>query len=80
MTFMSDNINENLLDKINELSRKAKSEGLTEEETIERYNLRKSYLENFRKRFRDEILDNIYIVEEDGTKNKLLKNENTEIK
>lgn len=66
---------ENLIDRINELARKAKTTGLTEEETKERDELRKKYLENFRKRFKDEILDNIYIVEEDGTKNKLLKEE-----
>ena len=66
---------EGLIDRINELARKAKSEGLTELEIKERDELRKKYIQNFRKRFKDEILDNIYIVEEDGTKNKLLKNE-----
>lgn len=68
-------MSENLIDRINELARKNKTVGLTKEETEERDELRKKYLENFRKRFKDEILDNIYIVEEDGTKNKLLKNE-----
>ena len=68
-------MSENLIDRINELARKSKTIGLTEEETKERDELRKKYLENFRKRFKDEILDNIYIVEEDGTKNKLLKDE-----
>lgn len=66
-------MSENLIDRINELARKAKSEGLTENEIKERDELRKKYLENFRKNFKEEILDNIYIVEEDGTKNKLTK-------
>lgn len=68
-------MSESLIERINELARKAKIDGLTDEEIKERDELRKKYLENFRKRFRDEILDNIYIVEEDGTKNKLLKDE-----
>ena len=66
-------MSDNLIDRINELARKAKSEGLNEDEMKERQELRKKYIENFRKRFKDEILDNIYIVEEDGTKNKLTK-------
>lgn len=66
-------MSDNLIDRINELARKAKSEGLNEDEMKERHELRKKYIENFRKRFKDEILDNIYIVEEDGTKNKLTK-------
>lgn len=64
---------EKLIKRINELARKFKSEGLTKEEIIERDYLRKSYIENFKRKFKDEILDNIYIIEEDGTKNKLLK-------
>lgn len=57
--------------RINELARKAKAEGLSEEEANEQKKLREEYLKRFRKNFRETILDNIYIVEEDGTKNKL---------
>lgn len=64
---------DNLLDRINQLAKKAKSTGLTNDEIKERDKLRKKYIENFRKKFKNEILDNIYIVEEDGTKNKLIK-------
>ncbi len=66
-------MSENLIDRINELAKKAKSEGLNENEIKERDELRKKYIENFRKKFKSEILDNIYIVEEDGTKSKLTK-------
>lgn len=66
-------MSESLIDRINELAKKAKSEGLNENEIKERDELRKKYIENFRKKFKSEILDNIYIVEEDGTKSKLTK-------
>ncbi len=68
---MEDFNNEKLIGRINELARKNKQEGLTEEETKERDMLRKKYLENFRAKFKNEILDNIYLVDEDGTQTKL---------
>lgn len=58
------------MQRINELARKAKAEGLTEEEIKERDILRKEYLENFRKNLRDQ-LDNTYLVDEHGNKRKL---------
>ncbi len=58
------------MQRINELARKAKTEGLTEEEIRERDILRKEYLENFRKNLRDQ-LDNTYLVDEHGNKRKL---------
>lgn len=67
--------NDKLIIRINELAKKAKTTGLTEEETKERDELRKQYVINFRAQFKDEILNNIYIVEEDGTKTKLTKEE-----
>ena len=65
--------NDKLIVRINEIANKAKTIGLTEDEIKEREELRKEYIKNFRKKFKDEILDNIYIVEEDGTKKKLIK-------
>ncbi len=65
--------NDKLIIRINELAIKAKTVGLTDKELIERDNLRKEYIKNFRAKFKTEILDNIYIVEEDGTETKLTK-------
>ena len=65
--------NDKLIIRINELANKAKTIGLTEDEIKERDELRKEYIKNFRQKFKTEILDNVYIVEEDGTKTKLIK-------
>ena len=54
------------LDRINELYRKQKSEGLTEEEKAEQKDLRKRYVANFRKNF-EAGLKNISIQNPDGT-------------
>ncbi|MUT67322.1 DUF896 domain-containing protein [Paenibacillus sp. NEAU-GSW1] len=56
-----------LITRINELSRKHKTVGLTEEELAERDELRKKYLENFRNNFRQQ-LDNIEWVEDQEDK------------
>lgn len=53
------------VDRINELAHKAKTEGLTEEETIERDRLRQEYLAAFRQNLRAQ-LDNTYIVDDHG--------------
>ena len=58
------------IDRINELARKAKTEGLTPEETAERDVLRKEYIESVRRNLRGQ-LDNTYIVDEHGNKRKL---------
>ena len=55
------------VDRINELAHKAKTEGLTEEETIERDRLRQEYLAAFRQNLRAQ-LDNTYIVDDHGNK------------
>ena len=49
------------LDRINELAKKNKEEGLTPEEVAEREVLRKEYLEHFRGHFRSR-LENIKVV------------------
>ena len=62
------------LERINELARKAKTEGLTPEETAERDKLRRIYIDSVKANLIGQ-LDNTYIVEPDGTKRKLGKNE-----
>ena len=58
------------IDRINELARKAKTVGLTEEECEERARLRMEYVEAVRKNLRAQ-LDNTYVVDEKGNKRKL---------
>ncbi len=62
----------NLLERINALAKKQKSEGLTEQEIQEREELRKEYIKQFRACMTD-ILDNTYIKKPDGTLKKLQK-------
>ena len=57
--------------KINELSRKSKSVGLTEEEKKEQAILRQEYLADMTKNFKA-TLDNVVLVDADG-KNTCLK-------
>lgn len=58
------------IDRINELARKQKVEGLTEEEKAEQAVLRREYIEGYKKSLMSQ-LDNMYIVEPDGTKKKV---------
>ena len=59
-------MNQERLDRINELARKSKSVGLTEEEKAEQKTLRQDYLKDFRETLRGQI-ENITIVEPDGS-------------
>ena len=52
--------------RINELYKKAKTEGLTEEEAKEQHALRQEYLDNVRKNLKSQ-LNNIDIKEVDGS-------------
>lgn len=54
------------IDRINELYRKAKTQGLTEKETIEQKELRAAYIKAFRDNLRG-TLDTIKIQNPDGT-------------
>ena len=56
--------------RINELAKKAKTEGLTPEETVERDKLRRIYIDNVKASLTGQ-LDNTYIVYPDGTKKKV---------
>ncbi|KAF6581945.1 DUF896 domain-containing protein [Paenibacillus sp. EKM211P] len=58
---------DSLVQRINELARKAKAEGLTEEETTERAKLREIYLGNIRRNFRQQ-LETIEFVDDDTSK------------
>ena len=59
-------MNQESIDRINELYRKSKAEGLTEEEKAEQARLRKEYIEAVRRNMRGS-LNNISIQEKDGS-------------
>ena len=60
------------IDRINELARKAKTEGLTEAEAVERAALRREYIDSVVGNLKGH-LDNTYFVDEAGNKEKLKK-------
>lgn len=60
------------IDRINELARKAKAEGLTAEEQAERAVLRREYIDSVVGNLRNE-LEHTYVVDEKGNKRKLTK-------
>ncbi|MBP3627220.1 MAG: DUF896 domain-containing protein [Clostridia bacterium] len=62
------------IDRINELARKQKSEGLTEEEKQEQAILRREYIDSYKRSLVSQ-LENTYILEPDGTKRKVTKKE-----
>ena len=59
------------IDRINELARKQKSEGLTEEEKAEQLALRREYIEAYKQSLVSQ-LENIRFVEPDGSKHKII--------
>ena len=56
--------------RINELAKKAKTEGLNEEELVERDKLRRIYIDSVKASLVGQ-LENTYIVSPDGTKRKV---------
>ena len=60
------------IDRINELARKSKTEGLTDEEKIEQKALRVKYINSFKESLEGQ-LNSLVIVEPDGTKRKVTK-------
>ncbi|MBR2156108.1 MAG: DUF896 domain-containing protein [Clostridia bacterium] len=58
------------IQRINELAKKAKAEGLSPEEVRERDALRREYINEFRQSLISQ-LDNTYIMDEQGNKTKL---------
>ena len=61
-----------LIKRINYLSKKSKSEGLSEEEKKEQASLRQKYIEMFRQGVTN-TLGSVYIMDKDGNKKKLEK-------
>lgn len=61
-----------LIKRINELSKKSKTVGLNEEEKNEQAELRQKYINAFRQGMQN-TLDNVYIMDKDGNKKKVEK-------
>ena len=61
---------EEKIKRINELARKAKAEGLSEQEKAEQKKLREEYIAEYRQSLISQ-LENTYIVNQDGNKRKL---------
>lgn len=61
---------EDKIKRINELARKQKAEGLTDEEKAEQAVLRREYIESY-KRSLIAQLENTYVVDDKGNKQKL---------
>jgi len=61
------------IDRINVLARKSKAEGLTEEEKAEQAILRREYIDSVKASLIGH-LDNTYVVDQNGNKRKLKKN------
>lgn len=60
------------IERINELAKKSREVGLTEEEKLEQKKLRDEYIAGFRNSLR-QTLDQTYIMDEQGNKTKLEK-------
>ena len=60
------------IDRINELARKAKAEGLTEQELKERDILRREYIDSYKASLVSQ-LENTYIVDGKGNKTKVTR-------
>lgn len=58
------------IDRINELARKQKSEGLTEDERAEQKKLREEYIKDFRAQF-SQVLENTVVEYPDGSRTPL---------
>lgn len=59
---------EELIQRINELARKAKTSGLTDEELEERNELRRQYIDSFKASMRDQLQYVKYVGDEDNGK------------
>ena len=68
-------MNKEKIERINDLARKKKTTGLTEEEKAEQAELRHEYLAEFRESMKA-MLDSTVIQEPDGTRHKLKQKDN----
>ncbi len=62
------------IDRINELARKSRAEGLTPQEKDEQATLRAEYVASFRRSL-TATLENTYLMDENGNKTKLKKSQ-----
>ena len=69
-------MNKEKIERINALARKQKAEGLSEEEKAEQAALRREYIDAYKKSLTDQ-LDNMYILEPNGTKRKVTPKDET---
>ena len=65
------NMEQKKIDRINELAKKQKTAGLSEEEKTEQAILRKEYIVAYKRSLVSQ-LENLYFVEPDGTKTKVV--------
>lgn len=63
---------EKLIKRINELAKKSREEGLSEQEKSEQAILRQEYIKKFRQGI-ENTLSNVYIMDEKGNKRKVEK-------
>lgn len=63
---------EQLIKRINELAKKSREEGLTEEEKAEQAEVRRQYIQKFRQGM-ENTLSSVYIMDEKGNKKKVQK-------
>ncbi len=61
-----------LINRINELAKKSREEGLSEAEKAEQATLRQEYIAKFRQGM-ENTLSNVYVVDKDGNKRKIEK-------
>ena len=61
-----------LVKRINELAKKSREKGLTDEEKAEQAQLRAKYIQKFRQGM-ENTLNNVYIMDEKGNKKKVEK-------
>lgn len=55
----------NKIDRINELAKKKKSDGLSTAEALEQAELRRQYIDEFKKSLREQI-ESIRVIDDDG--------------
>ena len=68
-----------LIKRINELAKKSREEGLTEEEKVEQAQLRQKYIQAFRQGFMN-TMEGVYIVDKDGNEKKVERKVNKDKK